>query len=155
MIESLYLATSVVSLAFVALLAFVIAFRNSRWTLVVLVPTIVLTGILGISSYKSLLGYPVNLQWSDLPGEWTVLFFRVEGKANITLWLIDGNTTRLIELPYKEKAEEALQGQKYIMGKGIPVTFGEKKEDKNNEGEGWNYKVESYGDPIEGRLPNK
>lgn len=162
-----YLACSFVILMFVALFSFVISFNNYRWTLAILVPIILCAGAMGVSSYKALLGYPVSLEWEQLPEKWTVVFFRVEDKTTISLWLLQKDTTRLVKLPYRKPAEEALEAEKPKMGKGIPVTFGEKKDGdekngesgENNLGEsnknGWKYKVQSYGDPIKGKLPIK
>ncbi|MCK5600457.1 hypothetical protein KAR91_01220 [Candidatus Pacearchaeota archaeon] len=165
-----YLASSFVILMFVALFSFIISFHKARWTLAILAPILLCAGVMGFNSYKALLGYPVSLEWEQLPERWTVIFFRVEDKTTISLWLLQNNTTRLVKLPYVEQAKEVLEGEKPTMGRGVPVTFGKKGEgDENSEGNpgeestdpneqkdgGWNYKVQSYGDPIEGKLPGK
>lgn len=139
----LSLAASITGLMFTALLAFVIAFRNARWTLFILVPLILSIGSLGVFSYKSLLGYPTQLEWSEMPDPWTAIFFRAKDKKTMTIWLLEEQATRLVQLPYDKRAMDALQKERSIMGQGIPATF---------SGRG---KIESYGDPIKGRLPRK
>lgn len=166
----LYLTISIVGLLFVTLISFVLMAKETRWTLAILVPVLLASGVLGVMTHKSLLGYPVKMEWEEMPEEWTAIFFRVEGKTTITLWLLENETTRLVQLPYMDGAENALQAQKPIMGQGIPVTFGEEEggpgqsgigeeqEGEQSEGEagqGWSYSVSSYGDPIRGKLPEK
>lgn len=171
----LYLTISIVGLLFVTLISFVLMAKETRWTLAILVPVLLASGVLGVMTHKSLLGYPVKMEWEEMPEEWTVIFFHVEGKRTITLWLLLDDTTRLVQLPYVEQAEEAMQQQKPIMGQGIPVTFGEKQaqdgegesqgggdgdgeegQEGDQAGQSWGYKVQSYGDPIDsGKLPAK
>lgn len=161
---------SLLCLCAVSIAAFVCAFKSRSFLLGVFVPLIALCGSFIYFSYTSVLGYPVQKEWRELPNQVTVIYFRVVEKETITLWVMDDKTTRLIELPYYSPAEEALEGEREAMGQGIPVTF--KKDGKatgtsGNRGHtteglegtgrpGWGYKVESRGDPIPGgKLPPK
>lgn len=164
---------SLLSLCASSIMAFISAFKNRSFLLGVFVPLIALCGSFIYFSYASVLGYPVQKEWSELPNKVTVIYFRVVEKETITLWIFDGNTTRLIELPYHRPAENVLESERKSMGQGIPVTFekGDQASNKNgvaaeDEGNptdtgtlgqsGWKYKVESRGDPIPGgSLPPK
>jgi len=119
------------------------------------------------------------MEWNQLPDKITVVYFRVTGET-ISIWVIDGSTTRLIQLPFSRNTQEAMESQRPVMGRGIPVTFkkvrdGAKVDGEEGDGDeegndgpdgkkgkrgkkgrrGWHYKVDSYGDPIRGSLPPK
>lgn len=165
---------SLLSLCASSIAAFICAFKNRSFLLGIFVPLIALCGSFIYFSYTSVLGYPVHKQWDQLSDSVTVVYFRVVDKETITLWTIDGQTTRVIELPYNEPVENALEAERSILGKGIPVTFKRQGQSggqgtENTQGvedqegtpsdlqpHGWRYKVESRGDPIPGgSLPPK
>jgi len=175
---------SLLGLCAAAIATFIAAFRKHSYLLVVFVPLIAICGSLAYFSYISVLGYPVRMGWNDLPKQITIIYFHVVNKETITLWLFEKDTTRLIELPYIESAEDGLEAERQKMGQGVPVTFktkskakkGEKgendSEEEGTEGEGngikgnkhgkkggrggWQYRVESYGQFIPGgSLPPK
>lgn len=170
---------SLIGLCIAAIAAFIGAFRAKSRLLVIFVPLIGLCGSLIYFSYVSVLGFPVKMEWEQLPDKITVIYFRVDGTESITLWLFEGGTTRLIELPYIEPAENSLEGERGMMGTGVPVTFergsgqggahgkggkgkgkgkggkggagnGKDSGEEEGEGHGWRYKVRSYGIPIDG-----
>ncbi len=153
----LFLAASIISLMFITVFSLVITFYNTRWVLIFMIPLVIAIGMVGITSYKSMLGYPVNIEWHQMPNKWTAIFFRVKDKDSISIWLLENKTTRLVKLPYIKKAQDALEAEKKKMGSGTPVTFGKnKKSSKGGKGvDGWKYGVKSYGDPIRGILPKK
>ena len=175
---------SLIGLCIASLAAFITAFRKRSWPLLIFAPLIAIAGSCIYFSYTSVLGYPVELTWEQLPARITVVFFKVEGKESISLWLIEGNTTRLVILPYIEPAENGLEGERGTMGQGTPVTFqamGKKGKGQGQPGDGqgqggegadgadgaegigplgvgggWRYYVISKGDPIPGTaLPPK
>lgn len=170
---------SLIGLCAASIAAFVAAFRNKSLLLAVFVPLIAICGSSIYFSYTAVLGYPVQMQWKDMPDKFTVVYFRVADKRSITLWVLDKGTTRLIELPYNKPAEDGLEGERSTMGQGTPVTFkknakgkgkgkgkgqgqgeGRPGEGEPGDGErgrhGWKYRVESKGDPIPGgALPPK
>ena len=166
---------SLIGLCAASIAAFVAAFKEKSFLLAVFVPLIAICGSFIYFSYTSVLGYPAQMEWRDLPNKITVVYFRVVEKRTITLWIIDKGTTRLIELPYKKSAEDGLEDERGTMGQGTPVTF--KKNGKKGQGQaqgaagmgegvpgrdgqlgpdGWKYRVQSRGDPIPGgTLPPK
>jgi hypothetical protein len=173
---------SLLGLCITSIVAFIVAFKRRSKFLVVFVPVIAICGSLIYTSYMSVLGYPAEMRWEELPDKITVIYFRIEKKELITLWLYEDGDTRLIELPYKEAAEDGLEAQRRVMGRGYPVKYkrlakgqGNKKPGRNSVTEdgrgtnsegrngrrlrgsgGWQYRVESYGLPIPGgSLPPK
>ena len=169
---------SLLSLCAASIAAFIMAFKKRSWPLIVFVPLITLCGSFIYISYTSVLGYPVQMEWKDMPSRFTVIYFRVVEKETISLWVIDKKSTRLIELQYNTRAEDGLEGERGTMGQGTPVTFMKKGKGLGQPGEGaqgalglgnrdgdqegrrgqrgWKYKVESRGDPIPGNaLPPK
>lgn len=171
---------SLLGLCTAALASFIACYRRRSLLLVVFVPLIALCGSFLYFSYTSVAGYPVDLGWNELPEKITVIYFRVKPQQSITVWLFDGDKTRLIRLPWLKPAEDGLEAQRGKMGKGIPVTFkragggqggeGEPGEGEGGEGNGqgrgrrgqgrpgdgqgqgggWQYKVESFGEFIPG-----
>ena len=167
---------SLIGLCAASIAAFVAAFKERSYLLAVFVPLIAICGSFIYFSYTSVLGYPAQMEWRELPNKITVIYFRVVEKRTITLWLIDKGSTRLVELPYNRSAENGLEGERGTMGQGTPVTF--KKSGKKGRGlgqvrgqglrdgpmsregqqgsGGWKYRVQSRGDPIPGgALPPK
>lgn len=164
---------SLISLCVASLTAFVSSLRRRSLELLIFVPLIALSGSLIYFSYHEVLGFPVQRTWEKMGKRFTVIFFRIKEKESITLWTMEKNKTRLVELPHLEAAEEAMEKQRAIMGKGIPVTFlrqdgkmsrdagagaepgGLEDGDSGGQG-GWNYIIESKGNPIPGTdLPPK
>lgn len=153
------------------------------WKLLsIVVPCIVFICCLTFFTYKSILGDPIDMTMSELPDKITVVFFKVNGKDDIELWLTNNGKSQLVKITYDEGAEDALHDERGKMAEGIPVTFelkgkaegegsengegtegGEGEEGQGLEGSGeqagnlgWKYKVESYGEPVlPGRLPPK
>lgn len=176
---------SLLFLSLVAIATFVDAFRKRSMILVVFVPLIASAGSFVYMSYVSVLGYPVEMKWDQLPDKITVIYFKVEKQESISLWIFDEDDTRLVKLPYIETGENALEKERGKMGQGIPVTFtADKSGQEGRQGggdangapgdgipgqerqsgetgedgmsSGWKYRVESYGDPIpSGALPCK
>jgi hypothetical protein len=156
------------------LAAFIIAFRRRSLALVLFVPMIAACGSAIYFSYVAVLGYPAKLEWNELPNRITVIYFRVQEEESITLWLLERERTRLVELPYREGARSALEGERMVMGRGIPTTFvdqggggkgkgkgrgrgkGKKGNGEEGEGHGWRYRIESYGEGVPfGSMPPK
>lgn len=173
---------SLIGLCAAAIAAFIGAFRTKSRALVVFVPLIALCGSFIYFSYVSVLGFPVKMEWESMPKRITVIYFRIVEKESITLWMLKGNTTRIVELPYEKPAEEGLEKGRSTMGKGIPVTYAKKGKGKGEDGGkggsgkgkgdgvpgdgkgkkgkskgyGWRYKIESKGNPIpDGSMPPK
>jgi hypothetical protein len=167
---------SLIGLCIASIAAFISAFKSRSYLLGVFVPLIALCGSFIYFSYTSVLGYPAQMEWRDLPEMISVIYFRVIGKETITLWIIDKGTTRLVRLPYSKSAENGLEGERKTMGQGIPVTFKKGGNGKGQgegipgtgirgvgegdtsgvRGHGWEYRVKSRGDPIpDGSLPPK
>lgn len=176
---------SLLGLCLASIVVFATTFKRRSVLLAVVVPLIALCGSSIYFSYGTVLGYPVQMTWQQMPNKFTTIFFHIEGKETVTLWVLENNATRLIELPYEEKAENALEGERSKMGRGIPVTFtseergewkdidgsaeltvgalGPERKGEGGDGEtnassrnrGWRYKVSSYGNPIPGSLPPK
>jgi len=170
---------SLIGLCAASLMAFIVSYRKNPLLLAATVPMIALCGSLCYFSYQSVIGYPMQTQWKNLPDKITVIFFRVVGKETISIWLLEeDDNTRVIDLPYMEQAEDGLEGGRKKMGQGIPATFerpgkgegkpgegkpgegepggepGEGKDDKDRKG--WRYKIKSYGDGFPGgSLPPK
>jgi hypothetical protein len=114
---------SLIGLCLAALVSFISGFRRRSKTLVLFVPIIALCGSIIYSEYVNVLGYPVELDWDQLDQRITIIYFRVEKKKSIDLWLYEERTTRLVRLPYLQPAEDALEGQRRQMGRGAPATF--------------------------------
>jgi len=173
---------SLVGLCVAAVAAFVVALKNKSWPLALFVPLIALCGSGAYFSYVSVLGYPVETEWNKLPEKITVIYFRIQSKEKITLWLFDKDTTRIVTVPYVKPAEEGLEQGRPKMGKGIPVTYkrggkgkgngkggqgngkgrgqgqgnGKGRPGNGNGRGGWRYKIESFGEPVPGgKLPPK
>lgn len=170
---------SLIGLCIASVAAFISAFKEKSFLLVVFVPLIALCGSFIYFSYTAVLGYPIKMEWQQMPEKFTVVYFRVKGRDTITLWILDKGTTRLIELPYSKPAENGLEGERQTMGQGIPVTFKktgkgkgegqgqgqEGQEGRQGEGDstvdgqnghGWKYRVHSKGEGIPGgALPPK
>jgi len=143
-------------LGITCLVSFVIAFRNTKWTLVLLIPIITCFAYLTTFSYQDFLGYPVSKTWEEMPNELRVVFFKVNGKKSIDIWTQEGSKTRLIQLPASKEAESLLNKFKGAMKKGGIVTL-EKVDPKDIEGPSGSfpYKFKSIGDVIPGSLPPK
>lgn len=149
-----------VLLSIACLASFIFSYRKRKTELVLLVPLITLSGSLLYYSYKDVLGYPTESTWEEMPEQFTVIYFRAY-QEKITLWVIEGDSNKLIELPPSKEAHEALEMARDIMGRGTPVTF-EKSEKENGrdgdegnsggeQGSGqYNYRVLSEGQPIPG-----
>ena len=141
----------VVLSAFLSLFVLSVASKSSGAKVVAAVLAVVVSGA-GFFSYvthREVMGRPVEMQWSELPSEITVFFFRIEGEDNIILWL---DPDQLVSLPYDNKAEEALEAEREGMGEGTPATFGEGEGDggEGQEGEGEGEGGEGEGDEGEG-----
>jgi hypothetical protein len=168
---------SLIGLCISSLVTFITAYRKRPLPLLIFVPLIALCGSSLYTSYHAILGYPVQMEWNQLPNKITVVYFRVTGET-LSLWLLDGDTTRLVHLPFSKSTQETMEAQRSVMGRGTPVTFKKTRNgtgadgkadedddegDPNNKkgkhgkrgGKGWRYKVDSYGDPIRGSLPPK
>lgn len=135
---------SLLGLCAAAIASFIAAYRLRSLILMVFVPIIATCGSFIYFSYVSVLGYPVELQWKDLPNEITVIYFHISNKESITLWLFEGEgkVTRLVRLPYEEGAEDVMEQGRERMGKGAPMTLKKSKSGKmgkpgeGEEGEG-------------------
>jgi len=114
---------SLLGLCAACVASFIAAYRLRSKLLMVFVPIIATCGSFIYFSYVSVLGYPVELQWKELPSEITVIYFHIENKESITLWLFDGDTTRLVKLPYEQAGEDVLESGREKMGKGAPMTL--------------------------------
>lgn len=123
---------SLLGLCAASLSAFIVAFRKRSLPLLVFVPLIAFCGSFIYFSYTSVLGYPVEMEWHQLPSKISVIYFRVE-KNSITLWLLEDKNTKLVKLPYDDKAENDLEAQREKMGQGTPVNF--RKLGQNGEGQ--------------------
>jgi len=175
---------SLVGLCASSLVTFITAYRKRPLPLLVFVPLIALCGSSLYTSYHAILGYPVQMEWNQLPDKITVVYFRITGET-ISIWVLDGSTTRLVQLPFSKETQEAMEGERPVMGRGIPVTFkkvqggaradgkkggdGDDEDGDDSDGDpngkrgkhgkrgrgGWHYKVDSYGDPIRGSMPPK
>ena len=87
-----------------------------------------------------------------MPKRITVVYFQVVEKESITLWMLKGDTTRIVELPYIKPAEEGLEKGRRTMGKGIPVTYVKKGKGKGNgKGGGKGGKGQGQGDGAPGK----
>lgn len=173
---------SLLCLCFASVGAFIVGFRNKYWILSVFVPIIALCGSFIYFSYIAVLGYPVKLEWDQLPKKITVIYFKISGKDFIDLWLIENATSRLVRLPYVEPVEDTLEGVRGTLGGGTPVTLkrvkevagnssggggegdgdgvdgrgGDRQGKKGNGTGGWKYIIDSFGEPIPGSfLPPK
>jgi hypothetical protein len=163
----IFFITSLISLCVASIASFISAFTKKPLLLAIFVPLITICGSAIYFSYTSVLGYSVNMDWEQLPDKFTVIYFKVEDKTSIHLWLLEKRKTRLVTVPYMETAEDAMEGERKTMGQGTPVTFGKEKisgksgnrnrqrsPDGNGQGKkrrpSWRYKVLSKGDPIPG-----
>ena len=166
---------SIVILSTCAFLAVAVASRKSHLLASVAAIAILLSSVMAYSNYKAVLGQPVEMVWSEMPSKFTVVFFRVEEKDRIIMWLIGD---QLVSLPYQEDAEKGLEEERGTMGEGTPSTFEAKEAgdgdggDGEGEGEGegsgdgeegegsgvggWGYELQSRGGQvIPGTLPPK
>ena len=158
------------SLVVLVLAAFArIVLPHRRAFVSALAATIVsLAGLNAYDTYTEVVGVPVEMTWEQMPDEFVVNFFRVEGEASIILWL---QPDQLVVLPWVEEAEEALEGERGSMAEGNSSKFskggveggdGEQGEgdgegsgqdgngDGSEEGQesgggGWQYNVQSRG----------
>lgn len=152
---------SLLSLFLSAILTFILGFRKRTLPLSTLVPLLAICSSLSYFSHKAVLGYPVNLTWDQMPDQFTVVYFHIDPSEEIDLWVLEGETTRLIHLPKMAPAKEALEKARGQMGQGVPTTFRRKTSERPSEkGEngrsGWKYEIPSYGEPVpEGSLPPK
>lgn len=162
------LTISLVGLCFAVLATYIIGNRRREVLLLVGVPILSVMSALVYFSYMSALGYPVEATWEQMPDRISVIYFRVEGQEKITLWMFDQGETRIMRLPFSKGAEDTLEGIRKVVGAGIPVTLKRKQKglelpgDEEGEGEGdpskagkrgkkgWDYEVQSLGDPIDG-----
>lgn len=164
-----------------ALSVFLYTFSRKPWTLAICVPILAVSGSVAYFSHQAVIGYPVEMTWEELPKEFTVVFFKVENKQRVYLWLLEGSKKRLVRLPYAKTAEDAMERQRPQMGRGTPVTFEKTEKQGNGEGKGkgkgkgkngkpgkpgdgkgkqgtgqFEYRAKSFGDPIPGNtLPPK
>ncbi|MBT5188184.1 MAG: hypothetical protein HOM01_15355 [Kordiimonadaceae bacterium] len=163
---------SIVVLSICSFIAVAVASRKSHLLAFIAAIAILFSSMSAYSNYKAALGQPVEMTWSEMPSKFTVVFFRIEGKNRIILWLIGD---QLVALPYLEDAEEGLEGERLTMGGGTPSTFETKGEGGEGDGdggegdgegdggdgagsgvEGWGYELQSRGGQvIPGTLPPK
>jgi len=159
------------------LASFIYSFTKKPWILCLMVPLIALSGSAVYFSYQSVLGYPIEMSWQQLPNKFTVIFFKIKNKKTIDLWLLNEKSTRLVTLPYNKQAEKTLEAERKTMATGKPVTITKSKEatsgqkgngvkngKRNKAGKmgkmgsgkagshGWNYRVESRGQMM---IPGK
>ncbi len=138
---------SLLGLCAACIASFIAAYKLRSLLLMVFVPVIAACGSFIYFSYVSVLGYPVEMKWEQLPPEITVIYFHVSGKESITLWIFEGDTTRLVKLPFEQGGEDVLESGRPQMGKGAPMTLkkakgrkgmmnGEGAEGEGEEGEG-------------------
>jgi len=164
---------SIVVLSICSFVAVAVASRKSQLLAFVAAAIILSSSVVAYSNYKAVLGQPVDMVWSEMPNKFTVVFFRVEEKERIIMWLLGD---QLVSLPYREDAEKGLEEERGTMGEGTPSTF-EAKEGGDGDGgdgtgegegngqgeqgagggvEGWGYELQSRGGQvIPGTLPPK
>jgi len=164
---------ALVVLGLVVLACLIQAFNTEKLVLVLFVPVIAIAAANCYISYDDLLGYPVELEWNELPSTITVIYFDLDHDVSITLFLKEDDTTRIVQLPWLDAAEDALEGERESMGDGEPSTFettGGQGEGEGGEGDGdgdgeggggdggggWNYQIQSRGSVVvPGTLPPK
>lgn len=169
---------SLIFLCVSSFISFLIAARAKSKFLCIFAPLIILAGSFIYFTYISVLGYPIQKSWENIPDTFTVIFYRVYNKEKISLWLLDRDSqkSRIVEVPYNEKAEEKLREARKNMAMGSPVTFfkektgipvegtakqkGDNKEgsqkNKEKSNGGWLYEIKSIGIVIPGdSLPPK
>lgn len=143
-------------LGLVSLTSFVIAFKNTKWTLVILVPAITAVSCFTVYSYKDLMGLPVNAKWEDLPKEIRIVFFKVENKDKILIWVEENRSSKLYRVENTKEAKDMLvQNKKSMKSGGVMTLVKIKKSEEESAVKGFPYKFKSIGEVVPGSLPPK
>lgn len=140
-------SSSIMAVVLSAFIAIFTLARDRRGVLAAILSVVV--AVSGYSSYtkhKEVMGIPVEMEWSDLPDQITVVFFKAEG-SRLVLWL---EPNHLVSLPYLEQASDALEGERDSMGGGVPSIFGEKGGTGEDGGEGDGEGQGGQGSPGDG-----
>lgn len=138
------------SIMVVVISAFIAIFtlgKDRRGVLAAVLSVVVaVSGYSSYTNYKEVMGIPVEMEWSDLPDQITVVFFKAE-ENRLVLWL---EPNQLVSLPYLEEASDALEGERDSMGGGVPSTFGEKGGSGEDNGGGDGEGQGGQGNPGDG-----